>query len=80
MVVDKERYTAFYIRSSHALNFKYFAVMDGMGRIFRHLNHSGAARPDPVDLSKNVFHRKKNLRVGKKARSKSPSPFEKRGW
>jgi hypothetical protein len=31
--------------------------MNGMGRIFRHLNHGGAARPDPVDLCKNVFHR-----------------------
>ena len=39
------------------MDFEYFAVMDGMGRMIGHLNHSGAARPDPVNLCKNVFHR-----------------------
>lgn len=65
MVIDQQGYPAFYAWGSHALYFKYFAVMDSIRRIIRYLNHSGAARPDPVDLSKNVFHRLKNLRVGK---------------
>ena len=52
--------------------------MDSMRRIFRHLNQSGAARPDPVDLSKNVFHRLKICGL-EKARSKPPGPFEKTG-
>lgn len=30
--------------------------MYGVGGVIRYLNHSGAARPDPVDLCKNVFH------------------------
>lgn len=52
--------------------------MYSMRRIFRHLNQSGAARPYPVDLSKNVFHRLKICGLGK-ARSKPPGPFEKTG-
>ena len=58
--------------------FEDFAVMDRMWRIFRQLNQSGAARPDTVDLSKNVFHGLKNCGL-EKARSKPPSPFEKTG-
>ena len=53
--------------------------MNSIAGIFRHLDHGGAARPEPVDLCKNVFHRLIKICGLEKARSKPPSPFEKTG-
>jgi hypothetical protein len=80
MVIDQHGYPTFYARCTHTMYFEDFAVMDSMRRIIRYLNQSGATRPDPVDLSKNVFHRLIKVCGLGKTRSKPPSPFEKRGW